>query len=318
MGNHPFNAIVILFWFATMGWLVAAKIVPPLRVGEPPNYASILRQTTEPRTVCWSVRLQDRTIGWAASGVVRRKDGITSLESRVYLRDFPWEELIPSWLAGVLKPVFSDLSDLDVDKKSRLDFDPLGRLVGFESRVRLANLVDAIKVQGQVEGSNLKLSVKSGDFHEKMERYLPPNALMTDELSPLTLMPGLRVGQTWTVPMHSPFRAPNNPIEILQAVVEREDKITWAGQSVNSRLIVYRPDAGSGLSGGATRGRVWVRDDGLVLRQEVAVFRSHLQFVRLSDQQAENIALELGQEWSWNLSGELARQVLRQLKAESF
>jgi hypothetical protein len=317
MGNHPFNVIVILFWFATMGWLVVAKILPPMRVGEPPNYASILQQSTEPRTVCWRVRLQDRTIGWAAGKVVRRKDGITSLESRVYLGDFAWEDLIPGWLAGVLRPVFNDLGELDIDKKSRLDIDPLGRLVGFESRVRVAGLVDAIKVQGQIEGSILKLSVQSGEFRDKIDRYLPPNALMTDELSPQALMPGLRVGQTWTVPMYSPFRAPSEPIEILQAVVEREDKITWAGKTVNSRLIVYRPDAGSGLAGNEPRGRVWVRDDGVVLRQEVAVLRSHLQFIRLSDEQAENIALALGEDWSGNLPRQLARRLLRQLDAVS-
>jgi hypothetical protein len=57
MGNHSFNVIVVLFWFATMSWLVAAKIVPPLRVGEPPDYASILQESTHQPPVCWSIHL---------------------------------------------------------------------------------------------------------------------------------------------------------------------------------------------------------------------------------------------------------------------
>ena len=247
MGNHPFNVIVVLFWFATMSWLVAAKILPSMRVGEPPNYTSIVADSVDQPPVCWRIQLQDRTIGWAASKIERRKDGITDLYSRVYLGELPWEELAPGWLAGVLKPVLTDLGPLDIDKKSHLVIDPLGRPVEFESRVRVANLADAIRVHGQIEGSSLKLAVQSGDFSHRFEHSLPTNALLTDELSPQALLPGLRVGQTWTVPLYSPFRAFNDPMEMLQAVVEREDKITWGGESVRSRVIVYRSDPGSGI-----------------------------------------------------------------------
>ena len=317
MGNHPFNVIVVLFWFATMGWLVVAKIVPPMRVGEPPNYSSIVQESRDQPPVCWSVRLRDRTIGWAVGKLERRSDGITSLESRVYLGDFSWEDMIPGWLAGVLQPVFTDLGQPDIYKRSRFDLDPLGRLVGFESGVRVAGLIDAIKVQGVVEGTNMKLSIQSGDFREKMERYLPPNALMTDELSPQSRMPGLRVGQSWTVPMYSPFRAPNDPLEVLQAVVEREDVVTWGGQQRVCRVIVYRPDAGSGMSNNEPRGRVWVREDGLVLRQEVTVLRSHLQFVRMTDEKAVELVATLGDDWTRNMSRQTARRLLRQFDAAS-
>jgi hypothetical protein len=161
----------------------------------------------------------------------------------------------------------------------------------------------------------MKLSIQSGEFRDKLERYLPPNALMTDELSPQSLMPGLRVGQSWTVPMYSPFRAPSDPIEVLQALVEREDNITWGGQRAKCRVIVYRPDAGSGLSNSEPRGRVWVRDDGLVLRQEVTVLRSHMQFLRLSDEAAGEIMAELGEDWNRGMSHQTARRLMRQLDA---
>jgi len=318
MGNHPFNVIVVLFWLATMGWLAVAKILPPLRVGEPPSYVSILKESLDQPPVCWSIRLQDRSIGWAASRVARRKDGITDLWSRVYLAELPLDDIVPSWVGAVLRPMLQNLGPMDVDKKSRLIVDPLGRLVGFESKVRVANLLDAIKVQGQIEGAMLKLTVQSGEVSYKLERYLPPDALMTDEMSPQTHMPGLRVGQTWTVPLYSPFRPPNSPMEILQATVEREDRMTWESQPINSRIIVYRNDPGSGHAGDEIRGRVWVRDDGLVLRQEVTVFKSRLQFVRLPEAQAEKIWKTLGDDWMGNLPGPVAKKLLRQLQANAF
>jgi len=317
MGSHAFNLVVVGFWLTTMSWLVMAKIVPPLRVGEPPSYSSILEQEADDPPVCWSIRLHDRTMGWAISKVEHRDGGISELQSRVYLQDLPLEEFAPAWLGTVLKPVLGDLGPLDVDKKSRMVVDPLGRLVGFESRVRIAEIPDAIKVQGQTEGASLKLTVQSGEIPYKFERYLPVNALMTDELSPQANLPGLRVGQRWTVPLYSPFRAPSSPIEILQATVDRADHITWNGQTVNCRVIVFRDDPGSGLVSGDPRGRMWVREDGLVLRQEVAILRSHLHFLRLSQGEAELVAAALGDDWMGPLSNTVAQRLLDHIATQS-
>ncbi len=317
MGSHPFNVIVILFWLATMSWLVVAKILPPLRVGEPPSYGSILKESATQPEVCWAVRLHDKTIGWAATKAARRKDGITDLYSRVYLGNFTINEIAPEWLSTVLKPVLGNLAKLDIDKKTQLVIDPLGRLVGFESRVRVANIPDAIKVQGQVEGSLLKLSVRSGEVPYKTEWYLPPNALLSDELSPQLRMPGLRVGQRWTVPLYSPFSPAATPLEILQAVVEREDTITWDHKTLDSRVIVYRADTGSSLSGSEPRGRVWVSRDGRVLQQEVSIFHSHLRFVRLSDKAAQGVWDALGDDWNGYVPSFTAARLLKQLQDDA-
>ncbi len=318
MGNHPFNVIVVLFWLVTMGWLVVAKVLPPLRQGEPPNYASILSATHKAELpTCWSIRLRDRTIGWAANKTVRRKDGITELHSRVYLSEFPLEEMAPAWVGTVLKGVFEQFAHMDLDKRSCLTLDPLGRLDTFESRVRVGPMVDVIKVQGQIDGTSLKLSMQSGDLAYKFDRYMPANSLMSDELSPQVRMPGLRVGQAWTVPVYSPFRAPTSPIEILQATVEREEKITWDGETVTTRVIYYRGDAGAALADNAPRGRTWVRDDGLVLHQEVSILNSHMHFERLGERTSEEIRETLGEEWNQPLKAAVAKRLLRSLVSEA-
>ena len=314
MGNKPFNVIVILFWLATMSWLVVAKILPALRIGDPPNYASILKHTLDEPPDCWKIQMRGRTIGWAAGKVVRRDDGVSEFYSRVYLGALPLDELAPGWLSSVLEPVFSDLREMDIDKRSRFTVDPLGRLAEFESRLRLGNVVDAIKVQGQIDGATMNLSIQSGDISTTMTRPVSPNSLMSDELSPQARMPGLRVGQTWTVPLYSPFRTASRPLEILQAIVEREDQIYWDGQRVNTRVIVFRGDPGSGLSGGETRGRMWVREDGIVLLQEVSIFRSPVRFERLPESDAEQIWKVLGDDWNRALPHDLARQLLERLQ----
>jgi hypothetical protein len=313
MGNRPFNVVVILFWLATMSWLVVAKILPAMRVGEAPNYSSIVASAPDEPPSCWAIRMHGRTIGWSAGKLVRRGDGMSEFYSRVYLGELPIAELAPGWLAGVLKPIVPDLSALDVDKRSRLAVDPLGRLAEFESRLRLGNIADAIKIQGDVDGSTLKMSVRSGDISATVNHSLPANALLGDELAPQARMPGLRVGQSWTVPLYSPFRSAHRPLEILQATVEREAQYPWAGKTANTRVIVYRGDAGSGLGGDEVRGRMWVRDDGLVLCQEVLIFASPLQFERLAPDDAAPIWRALGDEWREALPAEVARQLLARL-----
>ncbi len=88
------------------------------------------------------------------------------------------------------------------------------------------------------------------------------------------------------MPLYSPFRAPHSPLDILQATVEREDRCRWGNGTVATRLVVYRGDPGSGRGGDETRGRMWVRHDGVVLRQEVTVFKTPIQFERLPESQA--------------------------------
>lgn len=316
MGNPAFNVVVVLFWLATMTWLTVAKIVPPLRVGEPPTYGSILEQSDNLAPTCWTIRMQGRTVGWAANRLVRRKEGISEFYSRVYLAQLPLDELAPGWLGTVLKPVFPNLELLDLDKQSWFVIDPLGRLSEFESRVRLADIPDAIRVQGQVEGSRLKLLVKSGDIGATFYQPLTPNSTMNDELSPQSRLPNLRVGQTWTVPLYSPFRSPHSPMEILQAAVEREDPINWAGKTIPARVVVYRGDSGAGRSSDAIRGRMWVRGDGVVVRQEVSVFKSPVQFERIDDEQARNLWEALPENWRQSLPPGLGSTLLEQLIAD--
>ena len=84
-------------------------------------------------------------------------------------------------------------------------------------------------------------------------------------------------------------------IEILTATVKGRDQIVWNGRRVETLLVIYRSDAGSGLgSGERPRGKLWVRPDGTVVKQEVMILNSTMTFGRMSDAEAAELWRRVG------------------------
>lgn len=277
-----YNVAVAVFWLATMSWLVTSKVLPPLLVGEPPTYREIVRAgalagQNEPSA--WRLSWDGRLVGWAQSRSESRGRGLVELVNQVHFNDLPWQEMMPVKL-GALGQVWGEASaGLELDAETAVLVDPLGRPEEFRSTVRLGLMPEAIRMRGHVDGNQLLMTVRVGDFSYPTRLYLASDALLGDVLSPQPRLPNLRVGQTWTVPVYSPFAAPNQPVEVLKATVEREETIVWGGQGVRTRLVVYRGDEGAGVgSGREWRGKSWVRGDGIVLRQEARLNQHLLRF----------------------------------------
>lgn len=317
MGSRVFNTLVIGLWLLTTSWLLIAKVLPPLMVGEPPNYRTIINvdQRKQQPPVCWSIRWNERYVGWAASDIVNNPDSMTEFHGRVFLDRLPLVDMLPPVLRTLVKSVLGSegaSKPVDLDARSRMVIDPLGRLSNFDTHVHIASLRDAIRIEGVVEGSKLKLMFRLGDLSEPSERFMPSDALVTDEFSPQAYLPGLRVGQTWTMPTYSPLRPNGSPMEILQATVERTEEILWNGNTVEAHLVVYRTDPGAGLvSVSETRGRMWVRADGLVMRQEVSLMNTKLLFTRLGPEYCEKVNEVLG----GKLLSDLSTDELAQLRS---
>jgi hypothetical protein len=303
MYSRWFNMAVVGFWLLTMGWLVRAKILPSLVVGDPPTYRTILADREARDTpVTWAISLNDAPLGWAEARNRILDNGVTEMRSHVRISHLPLAEITPAWMKSVLSLLagsreFSEL-ELSVDVQSSLEIDPLGRPIGFYSRALLGDegmlpedtKLDALVVpgmvkvtmQGMVEGSQLKLKVRTGHAVYNTTAYLPPNALMSDALSPPGRLPDLKVGQSWTTPVYSPLRPPTAPVEVLQATVERQEHILWQEHLVNAYVVVFRSDPGAELSSNqAARAKAWVRSDGTVLKQEVTLMANRLTFERL-------------------------------------
>ncbi len=273
---------VCLLWAITMGWLVEEKVLPPLLLGDPPSYRSIAAARDQ-APVGWKLFVNGKPVGSASSVAVELPGEVTEVQTRVHFDYLPVEELVPTLLRQMVGPAVAQRSDkLAMDSESILDIDAEGRLVRFSSALRVPSLGNVVQFSGKLEDGQLKLTITSGNFSYPTEAYLPPKSLAGDMLSPQACLPGLRQGQTWTVPSYNPFRPVKAPMEILKATVERTERIDWNGRGEDVWLVVYRADPGLGIgTGTAPRGRLWVRRDGTVLRQQVLLFGCTLTFVRL-------------------------------------
>ena len=298
MFSRGYSVAIVLFWLAATGWLVKEKILPPLLVGEPPSYRTILSGQHEAEPIAWEILLNGKSLGAAATRTVRLPDGISQLHCRVSLNELPLSELTPAWITAFVKAMDAGRSYgpaiINVVSDSTIDIDPLNRPLNFSSvtkigppaddfdqRSLLAGAEFSVIMKGRIVGDEMQVVMRSGDveFHTQVD--MPADSLMGDVLSPQARLPGLRVGQTWTVPIYSPFRSPNAPIETLHATVERKDPILWHDRIVPALLVVYRSDPGLGLtSNQSARAQMWVDYEGDVIRQEVWLLSSRLSFVR--------------------------------------
>lgn len=299
MHSRWYNVTVVLLWLTTMGWLVVKKVVPSFWVGDPPDYQAILVVQRDSPPVGWHLVWNDRTeLGWAVTSTSPLPNGLTEVRSDVHLAELPLDDIIPEWLHGVLQSSGPRGIRLTMDAQSTLIFDPLKRLSQFESTIRFQPRADAVRMRGRIEGAKLLLSIHCGDFPPyETEVPAPRNVMLNDALSPLGyLVPPPRKGQRWTMEVYSPLRPPTSPSEVLHAAVEAKTPITWNGDLVDTWLVVYRSDPGSALaSAGSERGKLWVRSDGAVLKQQVTVLRSTLTFIRTTDEEAVRLAREAGE-----------------------
>ena len=289
MYSRWFNMAVVMLWLVSMTWLVQEKVLPTLREGEPPSYRTIVEAQRKNPVVGWKMSLDGHELGYALSEAKGLEDGLTEIHSRVHFDNLPLEKMLPAWLKAILQ--LSDYKPLDnnlsMDTVGLLTIDPLGRLTDFESTLRIDPLAGTIKLQGTVEGTKLKVTATLSGVSHSTEAYMPPKALVADAFSPQTQLPGLRQGQTWKVPVYSPLRPPSNPMEILEAKVERLDLVKWNGRTEELWLVEYRRDSGFGFGGRAKpQGRLWVRRDGTVLKQQMMIMNSTLTFVRMTDEEA--------------------------------
>jgi hypothetical protein len=301
MNSRWYNTAVVLLWLVTMSWLVIAKVLPPLLVGEPPSYRQVIEAQDRDPVVGWRVLSKGQSLGWALTDTKSQPTGLTEVHGRVHFDAFPLSSMAPIWLQPFLVLAKKPLDHLSLDANSAMLIDGFGRLLRFDSAVRLEPLIDEISMRGSVDGSQLQLQVRSGNQSFTHEISLPPKALLADALSPQTRLPGLHVGQSWTVPVFNPLWPTKSPIEIISAKVEEEESILWNGELQNTLVVVYRYDSGTGGAKQNAQGKLWVRRDGVVLKQEAMLFDSSIVFVRLSEKEAKKLVNAVGPRW-WAFS----------------
>ncbi len=281
MGNRIFVATVILLWTATMSWLMVVRILPPFFQGEPP--AQLAGLEAEPN--CWQIEFKGRRVGYAVSQAIAGTLGTTEVHSRVLLEGVDLRKLLPFQLTGL------GLGAIHLDSRSRLTFDSLGSLTSFEMKFQLNDLPFVVRVQGRVEGTNLKISFQSGDTWHEESFPVPERALVVNELFPESKLLNLTVGRRWQQEVYSPFKT---SLEVVEAEVIDESTIEHGGQRQHVHRIEYRSLSSAGVAADNTlKSAVWVGDDGTVLRQELYLLGTTLRFERCTEPQMIGMATNL-------------------------
>lgn len=291
MHSRWYEFAVVTLWLATMGWLVTQKVLPTLMVGDPPSTKSMLEARKPDVPLCWRVSWNGRELGWAMSNTLRQPDNSTKIRSVVHFDELPLADMIPDLLKGLIPDLKKVGNQVQMETRNVLLFSAENKLEGFDSAVRFDPIQNAVEVHGVVEGAMLSVGVRAGDFNYETDMRMPPQAMLSDALSPEVSLPGLHRDQTWSVKVYSPLRPPTSPIEIMQARVERMESLSWGDRRVDVWLVTYSPDSGSLLRRtDRPRSKLWVKRDGTVLKQESSLFDSVMTFVRMPDDEAAKLA----------------------------
>jgi hypothetical protein len=273
MGNRIFVGVVVLLWAGTMSWLMVARILPPFFHGEPPTHGTIVREP-----VCWEIEYGGQRVGHALSQAISGVLDTVEIHSRIQIKNIQIRELAPQWMGSLI----NSLGEVSLDMSSVFVLDSLNNLSEFNTDVRLNDLPIVMRVRGKVDGAELKLTIRSGDVtHPTVSYPVPSIASLTSELVPDPKILQVYVGRKWQQEVYSPFRAPGNSFDVLQAEVVEERFIDHRGERVHARKIEYRSLSAAGVAASNTlRAEVWVADDGTVLRQDVKLMDLKLRFER--------------------------------------
>ncbi len=288
MLQRPFFTPVVLgFWLVTTGWLVAAKILPALQPGSPPGHQAFYTSVGKLVPVAWTVECNGSPIGWALTRATYAHRRGLLVDTRLHVDRLPWNEVLPTWAAVLMHQAAHEQAVPAFDARGRLSIDERGELRSFSSIVNLPGAHDPLVLTGSVDKGRVSMFVAAGDLRHETTRPLPAAAMVGDELSPLATLPGLYEGRRWSVPVYSPLRPGQSPLEILYAEVGGEEPISWNNETVRARIVTYREDPSSTRP---PRCRLWVDDTGRVLRQESILLGARLAFVRQPDDAAARLA----------------------------
>lgn len=279
-----------------MSWLLGTKVLPPLLGGNPPDLTQNVSDQDRPTPVAWRIAWNDRRIGTAASLIFRR-DPVTIVHRHVvHFQQLPLEAMLSEsfgLFGAAFGPLLGNDSNVELDLllATELRFDREYRFTDFHTAAEIGGMQEQIHVRGFVdESQNLKLTthVSRGDgsawgqtWHHEIR--IPREALIGDAFAPRSELRNLQVGQKWTMPVYRPIPG-NNSVQMIEAVADRLEVIVWDAKDVETVLVEYREEAGSGLhTSREPVAQEWVRaDDGLVLQRSVRVSNLKILFERLN------------------------------------
>ena len=295
MLNRPWLIpVIVAAWAISMNWLVTAKIVPSWSESAPPGNQILYATDNKLIPVAWTVLWNDAPVGYAISRSSRLPDRGLEVESLLHFDFMPLDEMLPLWLKAFVQPGMNRRITIPFDTRGTVILDPHGSLRSFASTVAIPGSTGQIALKGTVNDGLASVVVDAHGMLYEAERRIPEDVMIGDELSPQATMPGLAVGQRWTVPTYSPLRPAGSPIELLHAHVTEEKMFFWQDTLTRVRAVCYRTDPTAPHHD--PRFTMLVDMNGRVLKQDSMFLGARLTFVRRSDDDAQQLAVRIDEE----------------------
>ena len=284
---------IFIAWLIAMCWLLTTKVMPPMFAGQQPTYQTMLPAVASNDVVWWDIKLNGDSVGTAINHIQRNGDGGGSVETTVELKQLSFDAMIRELTKGAFSFLQrgmdqSSFGTMNLKIKSNLEFDVFGELSRFDSKVTIDELSDFIDLSGIVNGEQLRLTIYTKTYADGSPKKIydntlkvPQGTLMSDAFTPQPRLARLQVGQTWSFQRYQPMN-PANPIEMMQATVQRRDSLVWNGDSVTANVVAIRRDPGGSVTAARTPlGYVWALKDGTVVRQESTIGNMKIVFDRI-------------------------------------
>ena len=274
MPTRPAIVMILLGWVVAATGLFRRDILPDFLTTPPPDLRSIAVAGETARPTRWNLSVSDdvgsRTVGQAFTRTERNPDGGTNLisevsfESNEMLRGTPFAANLATERGEGHLTVFNTC-----------EIDPAGFLRQFRIIVRsLDDPSPLITIDAHVIGRSIKVVARGPSPLLHWTRSIPyePRGMIQNGIGPIDRMPGLQVGQRWSTEVVSPL---TGMAESAITEVTGKKSIQWNNELVTTLEVVQKLKLNSA--------RMWVRRDGLVLRQEIPFPMLRLRLDRVPD-----------------------------------
>lgn len=287
MAHRLFVVAVVVLWAGSMSWLLIDKVLPSWYDAQPPIPAGYKPGIP----IAWKVSWSGRAVGHAASLRTPGAQGTTNLDSRVVLRDVPVLDLAPPWMRSVV----GDIGRLRFEASTHMEFDSLDNFSRFKSTVKVNDIPAVLEMTGKVNGANLELKIRSGELEYSPKVPVPDQSTLREALFPDASMLNLYVGRRWHEETYSPFRAPGDPVETIEAEVTGIESLQDGENTTRVMRVDFRSPPRPGIPEEARLQAIaWVEPtEGIVLQQDVILGNLRLRFERLPDAEAEKVGRSL-------------------------
>jgi hypothetical protein len=294
---------VLVFWLASMTWLVATKLMPMAPLNQPPDCRLVGPGTDRlAERVSWRIECEGQPVGKATTVIRRPRDGTPTVESDVSLRRFPMGrmlgKLVGTW-SFLPRQVGLNHGDLEltVNVRTRMQFSQYGEMQLFQSWIDLDQFKELLHIRGTlIKNDQLQVIVSMSHDRPGMRPrspsdgellrqnfHIPAGTLIVDGFAPHPRLANLRVGQKWTMQSFRPFSLTNS-LRQTRAEVLRQELAPWEREMESMFVVALDDVSPAGLT--ATQSAsilLWVRDNGTVVRQQLRLGGVRIDFLRLPD-----------------------------------